>query len=96
MIKQMLINKCMDLIYGKPQLIRTEDAPGIIHVSIHMPDKSIKQLECAPKQEIWKRPRQSQITIKGVYLQLPYAIPYPHSIMYRSDFIEDTTNDSDN
>lgn len=94
-MKQMILNKLQDLIYGKPQLIRTEDVPGMISVTILLPDGGDKCFDVAPKQEIWKRPRQKSIFMKGVYLKLPYAIPYPHVVTCYLDIeYEDKNHDT--
>ena len=77
-----------NIIYGKPQLIETINAPGMIFVTIAMPDHTFKELEVVPQRDIWKRPRQKQSFIKGVYLRLPYAIPFAHSVMYDASWID--------
>lgn len=87
----------LDIIYGKPKLIETIDAPGMIFVTIAMPNHTFKELEVAPKQDIWKRPRQKHSVIKGVYLRLPYAIPHTHAVRYDTnwtDWIDEEVEES--
>ncbi len=71
-----------DIIYGRAKLVKTIDAPGMILVTIAMPDHTFKELEVVPQQDIWKRPRQKHSVLKGVYLRLPYAIPFTHAVRY--------------